>query len=351
MIVCLAAWAFVNKSDSLLTISQLAFSLAFVVNHPHFLSSYMLMYGDFKKSIFEKRRYFFSAVIAPLVLIAVLGAALFQQNSTLIGHVVSAMFVLVGWHYVKQVFGFVIVSAAQRKNYYKTWERRLLYTNLISVWAMSALASHVGTNSFDFYGIRHQSLGLPMWTLHLTYWVVGISFLATLAMHVNKYIRDGSLPAPVGVAAYFALYVWYVPMISHPAFGYLIPFFHSLQYLTFVWLLKKNQILFQINTFKDAAWRSALVKKVGGFAVGSLFLGALFFEWLPKSIEATRLIPAGTMGTSPILVSFLLFINIHHYFIDNAIWRSDNPTVTSFLIKPDKIQESNSGLLKVERTA
>ena len=115
--------------------------------------------------------------------------------------------------------------------------------------------------------------------------------------------------------------------------------------------MKKNQILFQISNFKDGEWRLALVKKFGGFALGSLFLGALFFEWLPKSLDSLSLIPAGEMGTSPLLVTFLLFINIHHYFIDNAIWRSDNPTVKGFLLQPKHTLNIKSNLMPVEKTA
>lgn len=334
IIFCLGFWIFFDKSISVLTVSQTAATLAFIVNHPHFLSSYMLLYGDFRKKIKQSKRYFFAAIIAPGILAGVLISALMNKDQALMGHIITAMFFLVGWHYVKQIFGCVIVSSAQRKIYYKSWERRLMLTNLFSVWFMSFLGSHVVAGSFDFYGIVHHSLQLPPWTLQYTFWFVGFSAVLVAAMHVQKYVNEGTKPSAPAVTAYFALYAWYLPTLSHPGFAYLIPFFHSLQYLAFVWLLKKNQVGDQIKDLKDVEWRQAWVKNFGGFILGSLILGALFFEFIPKGIDGLDLGLKGTLGYAPILASFLLFINIHHYFIDNVIWRSDNEVVKKYLMQP-----------------
>ncbi len=340
--VCIGFWMFFDKSISLLTISQTAATLAFVVNHPHFLSSYMLLYGDFRNKITERKRYFFAGVIAPAILLAFLVTAMVRGDRSLMGHIVTAMFFLVGWHYVKQVFGCIIVSSAQRKIYYKPFERRLLLANLIPVWFMSFLGTHVGNNSFDFYGIPHYSLQFPAWTLQFCFWAVAITAVSVVVMQTKKYIREGHKPSPPAVAAFVALYAWYLPVMAHPAFGYLIPLFHSLQYLSFVWLLKRNQVSFDIRELKEAKWREAWIKNFGGFAIGALILGATFFEYLPKGLDAQRIIPAGELGYAPFLAAFLLFINIHHYFIDNAIWRSDNDVVKKFLMQPTAVPNEGS---------
>lgn len=44
-------------------------------------------------------------------------------------------------------------------------------------------------------------------------------------------------------------------------------------------------------------------------------------HWLPASIDGW-LRESGAMSISMMVV---IFVNIHHYFIDNAIWRYDNP--------------------------
>jgi hypothetical protein len=243
------------------------------------------------------------------------------------------MYFLVGWHYVKQVFGCVIVTSVQRKIFYKTWERRLILTNLFSMWGMSSLRSHVGLQSYDFYGIAHYSLNLPESVLTFVYWSVAISGVAVVGLHVRKYIEEGTKPSPPAVAALASLYVWYLPCFSHPGFGYLIPFFHSLQYMVFVWSLKRNQVTDQNKKLEGRAWRMAWVQRFLGFLLAAYVLGALAFEFIPKFLDQQNFVPEGSLGYAPFLAAFLLFINIHHYFIDNVIWRSDNVVVKKFLFK------------------
>lgn len=334
IIFCFLMWAFFDRSASLLTISQLAFTMAFVVNHPHFLSSYVLLYHDFKKSIFTQPRYFFSAIIVPLVLILSLVIGLTNPQYFMMSHIITAMFVLVGWHYVKQVFGFVIVSSAQRKIFFSKNERSVLLINLFLIWLMSILVFHTGTSDFTFYGIKHYSLALPAWTLTVTYFLVAITFLMVIFQQVQKYAVTGIFPAPPAVSAFVAIYFWYLPVISHPGFAYFIPFFHSLQYLGFVLLLKKNQINDEVKPLSGKEQRELFIKKFMGFAGASLGLGALAFHFIPNGLDSLGLKMDSSLGSTPFLVSFLLFINIHHYFIDNTIWRSQNEVVKKYLFDP-----------------
>jgi len=340
IIACLCTWAFVDKGAPLLAASQLAFSLAFVANHPHFLSSYVLLYGDYRERIFKQPRYFISGVVVPIVLLAVLVTALATSSQALMSHLITGMFFLVGWHYVKQIFGCVIVTSAQRKIFYSPNERRLMLGNLFATWFMSWLLSQVkplgaagpSDSAFSFYGIGHYRLDLPYWTLQWTYWAVAVSLVAVGIMHVQKYIKTGQKPSPPGVVAFVALYAWYLPVASHPSFSYFIPLFHSLQYLTFVWRLKFNQVGFSVRELKGEVMRREWVQQFWGFMLTATALGALFFEFIPNALDGQHFVSG--LGTSPFLASFLLFINTHHYFIDNAIWRSDNVDVKKFLFQP-----------------
>lgn len=344
-------WLAVNRGNSLHEIAYIAYALAFIVNHPHFLSSYVLLYGDFKKRVFTHIRYFWAAVIVPILLLGLLGYALLTTNQQIMAHVITSMFFFVGWHYIKQVFGCVIVTSAQRKMFYTQNERRLMLSNLFAVWVMSWLHNQVevpGTNAsaaFSFYGISHYRMNLPEWTLLATWIVLGLSAVAVIAMHVRRYIDTGVKPSAPGVAAYVSLYVWYVPTMIHPAFGYFIPLFHSLQYLAFVYVLKSNQVRSEIRgIIDDRERRKKWLSRFCGFFANATILGALAFEFVPKYLDGQNLLLG--MGTSPFMAAFLLFINIHHYFIDNVIWRSDNPTVrehlfqTSSNLQPQKKSDS-----------
>ena len=133
ILVSLGFWIFLDKGAPLATISSLAFAAAFLANHPHFSSSYVLLYRDFRKNIFRRKRYILSAVIVPVALASIIVTAFLIRDKILLGNIVTSMFFLVGWHYVKQVFGFVIVTSVHRKIFYNSFERRLLLTNLFSM--------------------------------------------------------------------------------------------------------------------------------------------------------------------------------------------------------------------------
>lgn len=340
IIFCLCSWMFMDKSSAINTIGTLAFALAFICNHPHFLSSYILLYGDYRKRIVTQRSYFWAAVIVPILLGGTIIGAWVRGDARMMAHVITAMYFFVGWHYVKQVFGCIIVTSAQRKIYYTKAQRNLILFNLFTTWFMSWAQSHVGGGSFQFYGISHYSLGLPPWTMIAIYALSGVSFLGIVALQTRMYIDKGVLPSPPAVMALLALYAWYIPSASHPGFAYLIPFFHSLQYLAFVGRLKGNEVRASLKGLADRQWRLNFVKRLGGWALGALVLGALAFEIIPDIMDAQGWIPAnGAMGTNPMLAGILLFINIHHYFIDNVIWRSNNETVKRFLFQSESTEK------------
>jgi hypothetical protein len=343
ILTCMACWAFIDKGGSVLTMSQFAFGLAFAVNHPHFLSSYIMLYHDFGAEIRRQKRHFWAAVVAPLLLGGYLAYSFASVRPDLIGHGINLMYFLVGWHYVKQVFGCVIVTSVRRRVYYQLWERRLLLANLFSLWAASFLQSQTTSSYFSFYGISYAGLQLPPLLLRLAYAAVAASAALVLAMHARKYVLEGSKPTWGGLVAMTALYVWYMPAFSHPAFAYLIPFFHSLQYLAFVWSFKKNQVSDQTRMRLGRDRRQAWMMKFIGWTAAALILGALAFEFVPKALDAQRWLRAPELGSSPFLAAFLLFINIHHYFIDNVLWRSHNPEVKKYLFAPESQTERLRG--------
>lgn len=336
---CFAFWTLVDKSVSLYTIGASAAALAFVMNHPHFLSSYMLLYWDHRAEIFKKPKFLWASIIAPILLIGALASSMLSKDPIIMGHIVTAMFFFVGWHYVKQIFGCVIVSSVHRRIFYSLKERRTILFCLYSIWFFNWVKSHIGHSTFDFYGIKHYSLGLPEGLHTAGFWFVGISVCAVIGLHIKKYLHQGIIPAPPAVIAFASLLVWYLPMFSHPAYNYLIPFFHSMQYLVFVLVYKKNETAIHNINKPEPEQRKAWMHKFVGYMLMATFLGSVFFEWLPKSLDQYFPLEGDAMGSAPWLACFLLFINIHHYFIDNVIWRSDNASVKKFLFATAATEE------------
>jgi hypothetical protein len=131
----------------------------------------------------------------------------------------------------------------------------------------------------------------------------------------------------VGVVAFTSLYVWYIPAIYHPVFWYVIPFAHSFQYLLFVASLKRGESAARVIGKTDAERRLLTAKYLGGFAVAVFGVALLYFRIVPDTLDSLVDYDHQAFGTQMVLVCFLVFVNIHHYFIDNVIWRRDNPAM------------------------
>jgi hypothetical protein len=119
----------------------------------------------------------------------------------------------------------------------------------------------------------------------------------------------------------------------------IVPALHSLQYLIVVYRYESNRELAREDAYEPAVSRFARLarfkyrRRLLSFAGGAIGLGLLGFWLLPLAFEL--LIPAASFGagTAVFLFSFWVFINVHHYFIDNVIWRSENPDVKRFLFE------------------
>jgi hypothetical protein len=110
---------------------------------------------------------------------------------------------------------------------------------------------------------------------------------------------------------------------------YMIPALHSLQYLYFVWLLSKNhaRAAERPPTFGPPARQRLLL-----LAAGSLALGFALFHAFPELLDGARFSAhrrthetLGELGATPYFAAIFVFVNIHHYFMDNVIWRRENP--------------------------
>ncbi|WP_154320263.1 hypothetical protein [Acinetobacter towneri] len=58
----------------------------------------------------------------------------------------------------------------------------------------------------------------------------------------------------------------------------------------------------------------------------AFILGALLFEFIPDYLDANFLIN-NNLTPHLFLISFIFFINIHHYFIDSVIWKAGNKDI------------------------
>lgn len=311
--------------------------LGFVVNWPHFAASYQMLYHDRGSRIFRKPSFLWAGVIVPLVLIGIMVAGFMRTDEIMFSVLVQVMYITVGWHYVKQIFGLMVISGVKRKFFFSKFERGAILTNFGCLWMLSFLAGQASEREADFWGVKYDIVGMPKWSLDAAYVAVGLTALVVIGTFLRRYVRDGSKPPMLALTAIVSLYVWYIPSAYHRMFFYVIPFFHSLQYLLAVAALKKGEWTEKFKNLEGPALRRAWLEKPALWFGASFVIGMAIFLWIPSFLDARmptwNASAEGYWGPSIFMACFSLFINIHHYFIDNVIWTKDNPEISAYLLK------------------
>ncbi|HEY8278892.1 MAG TPA: hypothetical protein VIH99_04670 [Bdellovibrionota bacterium] len=303
------------------------FNLSFFANFPHFLSSYHMLYGDFRRHIFTKARYFWAGVVAPALIVATIVYGFYFANKTILSGLINSMFFFVGWHYVKQTFGGMVVSNAINKIYYSKTERWAIKANLFSLWFLSWVSSNLSGEKYDYEGVEYFVMNVPVWLNTVALAIVGVTALWAIGTHVKKYLdKGGNVITAPAFACWASLYAWYLPSLYHPTFFQMVPFFHSLQYLLFVVAFRKNKAA--AGGVETPAQRRRFLFEFYGQLGFMAVTGAAFMWFLPHWIDGKW---PNAMIPTAVMFSATIFINVHHYFIDNVLWRSDNEEMKRYL--------------------
>lgn len=320
-----------------------AFYIAFAVNNPHFAHSYQLFYKEFlghmrdpEAGMVTRIRFFICGVVAPAALIFCFSWIYMTQDAVLMGHMVPVMFLLVGWHYVKQGYGVFITLSARKKIYYDNITKRMLLLNAYLVWAYAWLRANSTAVEYKYYDIAYRMLEMPGWMKEAAFFAVILTGLASAALLLREWIWRKKKVCVNGVIGYIAAsYVWVIFPYATPIYFLFVPMFHSLQYMPFVYWYKTGDAM-QGEEREPRESRPFYARpgaRIALFSLTGLALGAVFMDLLPKWLDGVHTGPDALFSQSFFLVSFLLFINIHHYFIDHAFWRRDNKKAQKFLFR------------------
>ena len=334
LLVFLLTYLFIDKNANTSRMSWTMFYLAFAVNNPHFAASYVLLYGDKRRELFSNRRFFWAGVVVPGLLIAYMAACIVATSPKYLSYAVSVMYFTVGWHYIKQIYGTMVVTAARRGYYFSKTESLVLKSNLYPLWFLSFFSGNLAVREILHYGIGYHTFAVPTYVMPLNYCLILVSLGALVAVLGRKWWLSRQLPGWSAACSFVAIYIWYLPGLYHPIFWFAIPFFHSLQYLLFVTTLKKNE--FAANATRDGGGSAEVRRR---FAKQSLtfvgligVLGYLAFDGVPFFLDNFVLTyDKQVFGPQLAMFVFITFINIHHYFIDNVLWRHDNPALKAYL--------------------
>ena len=139
---------------------------------------------------------------------------------------------------------------------------------------------------------------------------------------VRNYRLHGRRPSLTFLIPYVAFAIWWLPPFTQREFLIAtVPFFHSLQYLPFVWKMERTRGL----RTAPSGWPV----RATTIAIGLVGTGFLAFELVPELLDAGVQIAPSVYFFG---AAFILFINIHHYFMDNVLWRFDNAQVRDYLL-------------------
>jgi hypothetical protein len=142
-----------------------------------------------------------------------------------------------------------------------------------------------------------------------------------------------------GVLAYsVSIYLWLLFVWVDPLWLLIVPALHSLQYLAVVWRYELNYE--RGREGGDAAPTVPFLEKIFGsrsyegmalFVAAGLLLGYLGFWGVPQLLDKVVPYDRAAFGGTMFLFVFWICINVHHYFLDNVMWRRENPDTRRYL--------------------
>jgi hypothetical protein len=327
----------VGLDSAELAVGFLMFHGAHLINDPHFAVTYLLFYKGVKArafgAAFERRqraRYLVAGFLVPALLALWVVHALSSSSARSLGALIQVMFLLVGWHYVKQGFGVLTVLSARRGVRYSAFERRAILAHCFAGWAYAWASPASPAAEAEEKGVLYLSLVHPPALERVTLLAFALSTILLFTVLVMKWRREGRPPplAPL-TGLLVSIWLWSVYSSADPLMLYVVPALHSLQYLYFVWLLTKNQAK---AAERPPFFGPPASHRLLFLAASSVALGWLLFHASPDLLDAARLSAhrraherLGTLGPTPYFAAFFAFVNIHHYFMDNVIWRRENP--------------------------
>lgn len=314
---------------------RLTLYISLVVNQPHFAHSYQIFYRDFRGKAFGEAlpphmrlRYAIAGVGVPLALCLFFLASVGWSDARLLGAGANLMYLLVGWHYVKQGYGILIVDSLRNSRPLSAPLKNLLRYNAIASWIAAWLTvNHGASRAGVVSGIKFYSVPVP----DFVFWI-GIAAAAATALAVLVAIlREGRAarrwPPLNGFVAYMVtLYLWIAFVRLDPLFLLVTPALHSLQYLAIVWRLEINR-----NRPAAASGFASRHAKLALFVAAGIFLGYLGFKAVPDWMDAHLALDKAVFGATPFIFMSSIFINVHHYFLDNVSWRGENPDMRILL--------------------
>ncbi len=287
--------------------------IAALINMPHFMASYRLIYRS-RETINAHR---WAAIYVPLLLIAYIAFAVWRSQDTDL--YVSILMTVQGgylaWHYTGQAWGMMATYVYLDGRSFQPFERRLIRGGLYLL-----LAWHVAW--FFRWGFGNTRFGPMLESLYLMMSVLSaVALAAGIAGLALMKFRTGRLPPAKALIAWGAIFVWYAAMARDPRAIFWVQIAHALQYLMFPVRVEINR------TRRSTPGSTQVMTHMAVYLIVLLAVSVAMAVWIPaRAMDVV----ANWLGRRPgevTALSVLAFLNIHHYFTDGVMWKLRNPAV------------------------
>ena len=289
--------------------------LGTLFNAPHFMASYHLLYR--KRDQITQHKW--ASIFIPAILFAVIVYAILTPdpqygdlriNPRVGEFLIFLNFILLAWHYTGQAWGMTASFAYIRGIRMEQLERGLIRCGYYTLLVWHILWACLFTLRTESIIARTFPSQLPRVLLAYNIWSVVV--LLTIPLGIVGFIRirrrTGTKPPLRCYAPWVAIYLWYALIWAYPKMFPLLQIFHALQYLVFPLRVELNQYSAKRTRTETRRFLHGVV-----YYILLVLVGLAVFELPPVPVQWVALISA--------------FVNIHHYFIDGAIWKIRNPQV------------------------
>jgi hypothetical protein len=297
-----------GRSDLVMVGAGVQAWLLTLVNMPHFMASYRIVYGS-RRMILQHK---WAAIYVPAILVGYIALAAWQASESralmlVLTFVASAY---LAWHYTGQVWGMMASHAFLEGRPFDKSERLLVRSSL---WIL--LGWHVTWAVYN--AVRNQAAVRP------AYLVVSVGTLVAFAVGAAGLARmrrrTGAFPPLRAFVAWVSLFVWYAALARDPKALFWVQLAHALQYIAFPVRVELNRA--------SAATEGHATRHMVIYGTVLLGVSLLISSVVPSALMT---VVGDVFGEEPgkaAPILLLLFINIHHYFTDGVIWKISNPEV------------------------
>jgi hypothetical protein len=302
-----------GRTDMLLVSVVAQAWIGALVNMPHFLASYRMVYRT-RACI---RQHPWAAIYVPALLLISCIVAVYASRWTAVP--ISALLTISGaylaWHYTGQAWGMMATFTHLDGNPFNQVERRLIRGSLFILTAWHIV--------WFFY------LGYSQY-LDLTPLYIGLSALTAVALVMGLvgfrlHRRRTGRVAPLRAwLPWIAIFVWYATMarVGLPAL-FVVQIAHAIQYLIFPFRVEVNRTARSLS----AAPRQLMALYLAGYVVALLVGSILAGIALPLGAMAVVTDWVGSRPGEAVVIAISAFFNIHHYFTDGVVWKLRDPAV------------------------